>query len=290
MLLWLCLTTTTTFLGVSDYYIQQNHADPQLDVTMGGTNDILQYSGFQSDHYTFFEFKRYLNTNDTTSDHPLVLGDMIFIWAHGDDGDLNLGYHSDKRSNRGIQTLNIATGETTFPIDLALWHGACMTLAWGFCISFGIFTARYLKYYYWWFPLHIFSQSAGILLVIAGFVIALLMTQGNHFRTLHSLFGITVVSLSFLAGFMGIFSHFLYDPKRASVPIWPDQAHWWIGRLAVLLSYATIILGMILYGVDNIIPIMFGILIGMFLLTYLYLDVYRWKEKKDGRSLTPEYD
>jgi len=260
---------------------------PSQDTDIGGQYNILQASGFQTSTYSFFQFKRKLVTNDTHGDHPLVKGSMYVIWAHGNTAgqDANtFGYHGHIAENHGKLRLDWSTGTANQlrSFDMEAWHGALMTLAFGFCLSFGVFNARYLKYYYWWFPLHIMTQMIGVIVAIVALVIAVLMCNGHQFTTVHSFFGLSVLGMSLLAVTMGIISHFLYDPRRLSIPFWPDQLHWWVGRITVLLSYVTIVLGMLLYQVPIILLFVFGGLIFFYLFIYSYLDVYRVIQTKGG--------
>ena len=50
---------------------------------------------------------------------------------------------------------------------LKLVHGALMAAGWAVCIIFGIIVARYVpKKLEWWFPVHIFFQSLGLILIL----------------------------------------------------------------------------------------------------------------------------
>ena len=89
----------------------------------------------------------------------------------------------------------------------------------------GIFVARYIKDYYWWFPLHIILQATGVLLSIVGFGLAVAMTEGSHFSTLHSWFGLVTLCLSVVAPALGVAADMTYEPTRDSPPWWPDIFH-----------------------------------------------------------------
>ena len=62
-----------------------------------------------------------------------------------------------------------------------------MTVAFGFCMSLGVFFPRYLKSFWWWFPMHILIQITGVLLVLTGFVVITIAAEGNHYSNTHSL-------------------------------------------------------------------------------------------------------
>jgi hypothetical protein len=66
----------------------------------------------------------------------------------------------------------------------------------------------------------------------------------------------------------------------------------WLGRTSVIVSYATIILGLRQYGASLTVIYAVSGSIALFFLIYIYLDLYRWKEKKDGRAMydSADYD
>eukprot|EP01112_Ceratiomyxa_fruticulosa_P003118 TRINITY_DN13509_c0_g1_i1.p1 TRINITY_DN13509_c0_g1~~TRINITY_DN13509_c0_g1_i1.p1 ORF type:complete len:376 (-),score=67.31 TRINITY_DN13509_c0_g1_i1:128-1255(-) len=260
------------------------------------TPAVLQGSGYQMNGYSFLQFRRPLVTNSTTTNNDInVNGTTNFIWAHGNtaSSDANqFNYHGHTDTNRGEVDIDLATGVVTIPKQkstwLAQWHGTLMTFAFGFCLSFGVFSARYLKYYYWWFPLHIITQVSGTLCAIAAFILAFIMSEGNHFKTIHSFFGISVLSLAVLSCVLGATSHFMYNPHRSKIPVFPDQLHWWVARLCVAASYASIILGMRQLGVPIQLVYVFSGLVAFYIIIYIYLDIYSWKTKKQsGDYLTP---
>src|SRR3990167_1053908 len=74
----------------------------------------------------------------------------------------------------------------SFLYSLFSWHGTLMIVAFGFCLSLGIFLPRYLKSFWWWFPLHIALQIFGVFLSIIAFILALIFATGNHFSTIHA--------------------------------------------------------------------------------------------------------
>jgi len=160
-----------------------------------------------------------------------------------------------------------------------------MVIAFAFCASFGVFVARYLKDFYWWFPLHIFVQGFGVLLSFSSFIIALLMTP-RHFSTLHSWFGLCVLCFTALAPALGLAAHIVYDHSRRDPPIWPDKIHWWVGRLTLVLSYITIFLGLRQYGSNVGLRVTFWGLCGLYVIIYAVLDVYRWTNRGDPEHST----
>lgn len=236
---------------VDDYYSNMNEkggfSKPKKDTSFPkpGYNNILYFHGKQFQETTTVTFIRPLKTNDTY-DNPMVPGKVNLIWAHGKSGVNNISYHYH---HRGHILVDFFSGKSdNLEESLPIWHGSLMIFSFGICMSFGIIIAKFLKNYYWWFPLHIIFQIVGLLTAISAFIIAFKMNHGKHFDTLHSWFGLSTLSLAAISPILGTIAHFLYNPSRTEIPIWPDIVHWWFGRLTVILSFVTIILGMRLYG------------------------------------------
>lgn len=107
--------------------------------------------------------------------------------------------------------------------------------------------ARYIKDYYWWFPLHIILQATGVLLSIVGFGLAVAMTEGSHFSTLHSWFGLVTLCLSVVAPALGVAADMTYEPTRDSPPWWPDIFHCkdlalWCRTIRICVSVIVVLL------------------------------------------------
>lgn len=81
------------------------------------------------------------------------------MWARGDSPGRNaLDYHGGSSSTHGALQLNLLSEVAPPPpppagSDLAPLHGAMMFSAFGILMVFGVFVGRYLKRYWWWFPL-----------------------------------------------------------------------------------------------------------------------------------------
>jgi len=243
--------------------------------TLDPIQNIIWYTWNQTDSQTTMTFARDLVTNDTEYDNG-IFGEQLLIWSHGDPkkGDPNtLSYHGN---NRGSSIINFfGTGLVLKEDQMKFWHGSLMMMAFLFCMSFGAFVARYMKEFYWWFPLHIFLQVLGVMGAIVGFTLAIIMTKGPHFSNLHAWFGLITVSLSVLAPALGWASHITYNPSRSRTPIWPDKLHWWIGRFTILLSYATIFLVMRQIQTSVALQAFLWITVGIYLIIYICLDIYR---------------
>merc|ERR1712000_607436 len=175
-------------------------------------------------------------------------------------------------------TVNTNSGGSN-SLSLAYWHGCCMTIAFGFCMSIGVFFPRYLKSFWWWFPMHILIQISGVILAIAGFITIFVKAgSGNHFKHTHSWFGLITIGLALATPLLGTIAHFMWNATRAKIPIFPDQTHWWFGRATVVLSWVTIFLGMDLLGVPTQLFVAFAWVLGAYLIAYVWLDVMKIKE------------
>jgi hypothetical protein len=81
---------------------------PALDVDIGGEDNILGFSGYQTNSpvsLSTFTASRFVKTGDSEADHTIVPGPLQVIWAHGNTvaSDPNqLAYHGFGSNNRGI--------------------------------------------------------------------------------------------------------------------------------------------------------------------------------------------
>jgi len=87
---------------VRDYYRDSAlPGEPTLDTDLGGTNDIITYSGGQAGT-SFISWSRKLVTNDTKWDAPVPTGDVNIIYAWGAANDF--AWHG--LLNTGTATVN----------------------------------------------------------------------------------------------------------------------------------------------------------------------------------------
>eukprot|EP01089_Gocevia_fonbrunei_P004589 TRINITY_DN14632_c0_g1_i2.p1 TRINITY_DN14632_c0_g1~~TRINITY_DN14632_c0_g1_i2.p1 ORF type:complete len:209 (-),score=37.70 TRINITY_DN14632_c0_g1_i2:106-732(-) len=93
--------------------VNGGYAIPVLDTELGGTNNILASSGFQTSTpipLSSWTVLRDMNTGDLKTDHPVVPGQMQIVWAHGNPAASNpniLAYHGPM--NRGSGLVNFFT-------------------------------------------------------------------------------------------------------------------------------------------------------------------------------------
>ncbi len=86
---------------VYDLYSTGNFGPHPPDTELGGTDDILEYSGKEEGGFTTIEFKRLLNTDDEF-DIPISKGVNKIIWAYGSNDSLTV-----KHSTRGYGEINL---------------------------------------------------------------------------------------------------------------------------------------------------------------------------------------
>ena len=88
-------------VSITDAYSTGAFGPHPLDTELGGSNNILDPSGSQSDGWVTFEFKRQLVTGDNR-DKPLTIGDNPVIWSVGRSADTSI-----QHTNRGSGTLTL---------------------------------------------------------------------------------------------------------------------------------------------------------------------------------------
>ncbi|EGG13698.1 cytochrome b561 / ferric reductase transmembrane domain-containing protein [Cavenderia fasciculata] len=264
-----------TDLIVWDMFSNPGYPDKYMPVNdtsiAGGEYNILFASGYQTADYTVVTFSRLLDTGDNVTDHTIVPGPLDLVWAYGSSNEFE--FHN---GNAGRVTVDLTTGQGTVNNgpDYVDYHAAFMTVAFGLLMPFGVFVGRYLKAHMWWFPLHIIIQSIATIFAIIGFSLALKMVGGLHFTTVHAIMGFITLCLMMLSVLFGALSHFLWDPLRKKIPLFPDIMHWIGGRLVVLCGIVTIILGMVLYPVPQALIVVFGITVGLYFFVILFIDIY----------------
>ena len=88
-------------IEVYDLYSTGIFGPHSLDTELGGTDNILEYSGIEEGGFTTIEFKRSLNTDDKF-DILLSEGINKIIWAYGSSDSLKL-----KHSTKGYGEINL---------------------------------------------------------------------------------------------------------------------------------------------------------------------------------------
>ena len=129
---------------------------------------------------------------------------------------------------------------------LRAWHGSLMLFAFGFMFTMAIFVARYLKGHSWWFPLHWGLVLTATAMITAAFIIIAIEVGSEQFAMAHGRLGLATVIMTYLTVFLGVYCHFSWNPDRKGPPIWPDQVHWWAGRITLVMAYVNIVLGTVM--------------------------------------------
>ena len=171
--------------------------------------------------------------------------DLDFIFAMNTDSTDTRQYHSE----RAALTLNIASGSTaavTNP-NLKFWiiHGALMFLGWGVLIPAGVTVARTMKHMDpTWFNIHRGANSLGLLLAIAGLIVALvkfgpLSVGSGSAESGHAIIGLLVMVIGVLQPFGGLLRPHKGDPKRCYF----NLIHGMVGRIGMTLGLVNILIG-----------------------------------------------
>jgi len=244
------------FIAVSDLFLGPVVGPPSNDLSNPKCfyNAIVPpYSASQVDGVTTFSFCRLLVTGDSTCDNDIIQNkSMVVLCAHGKSNVFD--YHG---SNRGFTQNYSFTGQIHLDTDstglvvvektyatFVAWHACMMFLAFGILLPFGLFIARFLKSFWWWFPLHIAVQILSVTLTFIAFTLIVLETPEKvSFTFWHSYIGLAALILIWFSPFLGLISHFMWDPNRSSIPLFPDKIHWYVGRLGILVGFAAIYLG-----------------------------------------------
>ncbi|TPX73464.1 hypothetical protein CcCBS67573_g05267 [Chytriomyces confervae] len=172
----------------------------------------------------------------------------------------------------------------TSPVDLLLIHGIFMFLAWGVLPPIAIFVARYLKarlghaWYLTHMGLMLFGVSACIITALVCVEVNLAPGKTRFITTPHGIIGVVLCFAIYpMQVALGFISNALFSAERHSVPWW-DQAHWWLGRSAVLLAVVNVHLGLMLYEASAVIVGLYWGFIGVVVLgVFGFLGEYRMK-------------
>jgi hypothetical protein len=214
------------------------------DVSLGGTDDILEYAGSEKDGATTIEFSRLLVTGDV-HDQPLSpdLGNKV-IWAYSLSDDFSKPHKVSGSSWKG-RALRIRSG---LPLTVILpIHYSSMSLAFAIMAFIG-YIARYEKGKRWWLKTHRALGVAAASIGVFGIGTAVYMvsiTTGMHIRVVHSYFGLLSAAVLITSPILGF--GFLKGKKERKLLY--RKLHRWIGRIALLMILATIVLGLFQAGI-----------------------------------------
>jgi len=272
---------------VTDMHMEET-SPPFDDTLFGCRNNIIlpPYSASQVDGVTTYSFCRLLDTGDDLCDKKIVLDeDIIVMCAHGTSNDfayhgtLFRSYFTYKFSAKDPDTHNnIISDDSGSYIQ---WHAGLMFLAFGILMPLGAFIARYLRAYWWWFPMHMGIQFVAIAITIISFIIIIDMTDDDvSFTFIHAYVGLAALILAWLAPLIGLCAHIMWDPDRSHAPVFPDKVHWYNGLLAILVGFAAIYLGCFRMGV---IPLayVFVVLVVIYVLVFMSIELARTQKSDE---------
>ncbi|KAJ3389132.1 hypothetical protein HDU84_009136 [Entophlyctis sp. JEL0112] len=191
-----------------------------------------------------------------------MTGTTNFIYAYfssapstPDDPSSAITQHGNGYGSFGV---NFAT-KTTVTLSSStnlyqLTHGIIMIVAWVLIPFASIFIARFLKNRlgHRWYLSHMGLGITTLVLTAAGLAViesGLSTPLSERFvSSPHAVLGTTLafVLLPFQVA-LGFVANTLFVEMRTRIPWW-DQAHWWLGRLAVAVGCAASFLGIGLYG------------------------------------------
>lgn len=227
------------------------------------------------------------NTFELNSSYFDISNPQTWIWAISDitPSSNSLSMHSDK----GIFTVNMfkpgdqaTTIIPSIPNEI-FTHGMIMFFVWNVICPIAIYIAMFGKNLLgvWWFRLHAGLFILGVVVLqIIGFTTIYNYITIDHFSTPHRQLGLFVITLSILQVILGFIIDRLWSPTRTSVP-WYDRLHWLIGRVLVITSIVTIILGLIEtnisynlhIGIIISYPLYLAFVIILFVITYKKVGV-----------------
>eukprot|EP01104_Vermistella_antarctica_P005146 TRINITY_DN1556_c0_g1_i1.p1 TRINITY_DN1556_c0_g1~~TRINITY_DN1556_c0_g1_i1.p1 ORF type:complete len:300 (+),score=48.99 TRINITY_DN1556_c0_g1_i1:107-901(+) len=172
-------------------------------------------------------------------------------------------------------------------------HGLGMILGWCFCITLGTVVSRYLKGHLQggWFGLHIWIQSAGVLLTVISFGLIFAHISsggGTHFiGGPHHVLGTVVVLGSIGQVLLGIVAHLVwYEGKPPG--LW-DKLHWWLGRGIYVIALVNVYLGINLlqvenYSISGVVWISFAFFLFVLILGFGYFEMNKTNKAKEDRA------
>jgi len=279
-------TSAGEFIIVDDMFVASNASSKFPGVDTSYSSDC-QYNAFvppaaatQVNGVSSFSFCRLFDTGDATCDFPLS-GHVGVLCAHGTSN--TLGYHKSYRQYTPSYVFEFDSDSTGVDTDIPtppeksphyiVWHAGFMFLAFGILMPWGAFVSRYMKSYWWWFPLHIVTQMLAIILSVVAFIIIILtIDPSTSFTFIHAYIGLAALIAAWLSPILGLMSHVMWDPDRKKVPVFPDMVHWYIARLAILLGFTAIFLGILRLGIDTL-AYVFAVLVVFYFVALLAIEV-----------------
>jgi len=153
---------------------------------------------------------------------------------------------------------------------LTLWNAHIFIASNNFS---GILLARFFKLILpKWFYIHAATQTIGIAGVVVAVAIVFIANNKIFVVGWHQVFGLIAFSGFLLQYFLGITSHFKFDPKRKFPPVFPDKIHWWFGTGIFVWALVTIFLGLRVYGAGLPAFVLYSIWVGVAVIVWIVLQ------------------
>lgn len=232
-------------------------SQPVLATSVGDQNFVLNYVGvvqtINGQPYLTFNFTRPLIVTGPYAISITPNETLFLLWAIGPEGgvDYATGNFIIHRVF-GLAEINFFNGcvpltNTNLNVILLRTHAILMLSGWTVFIFGGSYIARYMKTIGpLWFKLHVISQTIGLACIATAFIIVQYDLHGQTIG-LHQLFGLFTFIAAIAQPLLGTLADRLYKRDRKNPPCFPDIVHWYVGRIAMLLSVPTIFLGINLF-------------------------------------------
>ena len=189
--------------------------------------------------------------------------DMEIVWAEapnttpgGGTGDASSSIVKHSVQSSDAISINFFTGKVTTSSlreKIIRAHGVMMLVAWAVLVPAGIAVARYAKdaLGHNWFRIHVASMSLAVVLMLVAFVFAVWYASGRFGdgpHQAHKVCGLVTFIVGICQPILGEVANLTWKPDRKSTPLFPDQTHWWLGRLVSVLALVTSYLGIAAIG------------------------------------------
>ena len=164
-------------------------------------------------------------------------------------------------------------------ISTTVLHAIFMSIAWGILLQAGVFIARYFRHKDpLWFKLHRALQMTGLLFAIIGLIFGFLSVQSKHLSFAHGAIGIVMMIIAILQPINAFFR----PHKHKGEPISVKRKRWELlhltaGRIAILLAFVNIPLGLFMIVAPRGAWITWFVLFSIFMAVYVFMEVRRHK-------------
>jgi hypothetical protein len=232
----------------------------------------------------FVSFARQTAAGTYAGARALLSSDMHVIFAYGQHGEGALTQHTSTNSGGGTINLQAGTYVPTQSVSLIkIAHGVIMAVAWAFLFPIGVFYARFGKSILpasgpkaRWFVTHRAVQSAGLVVAVTGFVVALFMVPSSaHFTNPHHILGLFIIIVAVLQPVNAFFrphKSAADQPFSMSRRIW-ELLHKSSGYAAILLSLPNIFLGFNLISANVGFYVAYSLVVALVVAIFVFMTV-----------------